>query len=130
MAARAASLTSGGAGKSGNPCARLTASYCNARRVISRMTDSVKYSAFSESINLAVLAILSGVGFASAGLVMLILESGKKFTGEHHRARQTPVLYRNPRVKKPWQGSQVLVYRFAGKARHCAPRSERIRESG
>src|ERR1700732_2766827 len=130
MAARAASLTSGGAGKSGNPCARLTASYCNAKRVISRITDSVKYSAFSESINLAVLAILSGVGFASAGLVMLILESAKKLTGEHHPAERTPELYRRPWVKKPWQGSRVRAYRFAGKARHCAPRSERIRGSG
>src|SRR5690242_14195953 len=70
MAARAASLTSAGAGKSGNPCARLTASYCKAKRVISRITDSVKYSAFSESIKRAVLAILSGVGLASAGLVI------------------------------------------------------------
>jgi hypothetical protein len=41
MARRAASLTSSGAGKSGNPCDRLTAPYFMASRVISRMTDSV-----------------------------------------------------------------------------------------
>src|SRR4029077_17044177 len=87
MAARAASLTSGGAGKSGNPCARLTASYCNARRVISRITDSVKYSAFSESINRAVLAIWSGVGLASAGLVMMIFERAEEFRDEHPPAK-------------------------------------------
>src|SRR5438309_11276028 len=81
MAARAASLTSAGAGKSGNPCARLTASYCRARRVISRMTDSVKYSAFSESIWRAVLAILSGVGLASAGLVIMSFRNRERVYG-------------------------------------------------
>src|SRR2546428_7713525 len=74
MAARAASLTASGAGKSGNPCARLTASYCKAKRVISRMTDSVKYSAFSESTDRAVLAILSAVGLASAGVIISFRE--------------------------------------------------------
>src|ERR1700747_786025 len=118
MAARAASLTSGGAGKSGNPCARLTASYCNARRVISRMTDSVKYSAFSESMNLAVLAILSGVGRVSAGLVMLIFERAKKFTDEPRPAKPPPERFGRPWVKKPWQASKVRAYRFADKARH------------
>src|SRR3970040_762189 len=48
MAARAASLISGAAGKSGKPWARLTASYFMARRVISRMTDSVKCSTLVE----------------------------------------------------------------------------------
>src|SRR5208337_2052823 len=38
----AACLISAGAGKSGNPCARLTAPCSIACRVISRMTDSVK----------------------------------------------------------------------------------------
>src|SRR5579863_2037020 len=50
MALLAASFTSSAAGKSGNPCAMLTASYCIARRVISRITDSVKRSALSESL--------------------------------------------------------------------------------
>src|SRR5260370_12199157 len=81
MAARADSLTSSGAGKSGNPCARLTASYCKAKRVISRMTDSVKYSAFSESIDRAVLAILSAVGLASAELVIIGLREGGRIYG-------------------------------------------------
>src|SRR5713101_4858178 len=42
IARLAASLIAAGAGKSGNPCARLTAPVLSARRVISRMTDSVK----------------------------------------------------------------------------------------
>src|SRR5437762_4219108 len=42
IASCAARLISAGAGKSGNPCARLTASYIIAFRVISRITDSVK----------------------------------------------------------------------------------------
>ena len=40
----------GGAAKSGKPCARLTASCFSARRVISRITDSVNCSAFAESM--------------------------------------------------------------------------------
>src|SRR5271169_255587 len=48
MASCAARLISAGAEKSGNPCARLTASYCIACRVISRITDSVKCSTLSE----------------------------------------------------------------------------------
>src|SRR6476661_9438314 len=42
IAAHAASFIGAGIGKSGNPCARLIASYCCATRVISRMTASVK----------------------------------------------------------------------------------------
>src|SRR3954468_204675 len=41
IAAHAASFIGSGIGKSGNPCARLTASCWLAMRVISRMTDSV-----------------------------------------------------------------------------------------
>src|SRR5207247_6335313 len=41
MACRAASLTSSGASKSGKPWARLMARCSSARRVISRITDSV-----------------------------------------------------------------------------------------
>src|ERR1700676_5817932 len=48
MASCAARLISAGAEKSGKPCARLTASYCMACRVISRITDSVKCSTLSE----------------------------------------------------------------------------------
>src|ERR1700692_4226537 len=50
IAWRAASFTSGDAGKSGNPWAMLTALYCIARRVISRITDSVKRSALADSV--------------------------------------------------------------------------------
>src|SRR5215470_2659577 len=49
MARRAASLTSSGAAKSGKPCERLTAPWSWARRVISRITDSVKRPALSEA---------------------------------------------------------------------------------
>src|SRR5215207_1351536 len=41
IAAHAASFIGSGMGKSGNPCARFTASCWFAMRVISRMTDSV-----------------------------------------------------------------------------------------
>ena len=41
IAAHAASFIGSGIGKSGKPCARLTASCWFAMRVISRMTDSV-----------------------------------------------------------------------------------------
>src|SRR5271156_5912338 len=41
MARFAASLISAGAAKSGKPCARFTAPHFSARRVISRITDSV-----------------------------------------------------------------------------------------
>src|SRR5579885_3908366 len=44
IASAAASLSTAGAGKSGNPCARLMAPCCMASRVISRITDSVNLS--------------------------------------------------------------------------------------
>src|SRR6266852_4330121 len=57
MALRAASLISSGAAKSGNPWDRLTAPCCKARRVISRITDSVNCSAFAESMRREICAI-------------------------------------------------------------------------
>ena len=47
-AAATAALSSGGQAKSGKPWARLTAPAATASRFISRMTDSVKPSAFAE----------------------------------------------------------------------------------
>src|SRR5438034_11467020 len=44
IASAAAALSSAGAGKSGNPWARLIAPAAAARRLMSRMTDSVKVS--------------------------------------------------------------------------------------
>src|SRR5208282_91673 len=58
MAWRAASLTSMGAAKSGKPCERFTALFFIARRVISRITDSVNCSAFAESIRRAMCVML------------------------------------------------------------------------
>src|SRR5579864_2448369 len=49
IARLAASLITAGAGKSGNPCARLTAPVLSARRVISRITDSVKNLVFVDT---------------------------------------------------------------------------------
>src|SRR2546427_6687410 len=140
MAARAASLTSSGAGKSGNPCARLTASYCKAKRVISQMTDSVKYSAFSESTDRAVLAILSAVGLASAELVIIGFREVKGFMDEHQPAKRVKRVNRTrgsrERVSRTtawcsklgpeWRGRGD---KFAGKAQHCGPRSGHIRGS-
>src|SRR6202158_3008786 len=57
MALRAASLISSGAAKSGKPWDRLTAPCFNAKRVISRMTDSVNCSAFAESMRREICAI-------------------------------------------------------------------------
>src|ERR1700693_5302991 len=53
IASCAARLISAGAAKSGKPCERFTALCCNARRVISRITDSVNCPAFAESRALA-----------------------------------------------------------------------------
>src|SRR6516225_2266565 len=49
MARFAASFNRSGAAKSGKPCARLTAPHFRARRVISRMTDSVKNLVLDET---------------------------------------------------------------------------------
>src|SRR6266480_6486783 len=57
MALRAASLISSGAAKSGNPWDRLTAPCFKARRVISRITDSVNCSAFAESMRREICAM-------------------------------------------------------------------------
>src|SRR5579871_796804 len=43
IACAAAFFNGSGAGKSGKPCARLMAPWLIARRVISRITDSVKF---------------------------------------------------------------------------------------
>src|SRR5690348_17254901 len=58
MAWRAASLISSGAAKSGKPWERFTAPCFRARRVISRMTDSVNCSAFAESMRREIWAIV------------------------------------------------------------------------
>src|SRR3990172_7374549 len=77
MAARAASLISGAAGKAGKPWARLTASYCSARRVISRMTDSVKCSTLAESMRRAPCATACAAdgacGELNIGLILGVL---------------------------------------------------------
>ena len=49
IAARAASLTSSGAGKSGKPCDRLIAPWATESRVISRITDSVNDEALRDA---------------------------------------------------------------------------------
>src|SRR5215470_5600032 len=61
MAWRAASLTDSGAGKSGKPCERFTALCFSARRVISRMTDSVNCSAFAEIMRREICAMEDSV---------------------------------------------------------------------
>src|SRR5215469_4674162 len=73
IALRAASLISSGAAKSGKPCERFTAPCFIARRVISRMTDSVNCSAFAESMRREIWAIVE------SGAV--IAPSQKKFKG-------------------------------------------------
>src|ERR1700723_3209233 len=63
IASCAARLIAAGAGKSGKPCERLTAPWRRARRVISRITDSVKRSAFRDSFGLAARARSGWAGF-------------------------------------------------------------------
>src|SRR6202048_4387859 len=63
MACRAASLISAGAAKSGKPCDRFTALYCSARRVISRITDSVNCAALAERRSLVAMARSALMGF-------------------------------------------------------------------
>src|SRR5215467_11594618 len=96
MASCAADLISAGAGKSGNPCARLTALCAMASRVISRITDSVKRDAFSLKIPRAACAsafciceLEEGTG---AGVVTTTLErpsggaGASALAAEHIRA--------------------------------------------
>src|ERR1700719_993839 len=63
IASCAARLISAGAAKSGKPCERLTAPYRSARRVISRITDSVNCSALAERRSLAARARSALTGF-------------------------------------------------------------------
>src|ERR1700731_612977 len=63
IASRAACLISAGAGKSGKPCERLIALCWSARRVISRMTDSVNWPALAESLALTASARCGLAGF-------------------------------------------------------------------
>src|SRR5690242_20234956 len=63
MACCAASLISAGAGKSGKPWERLTAPWRSAKRVISRITDSVKRPALEERAGLVAAARWIGAGF-------------------------------------------------------------------
>src|ERR1700691_231273 len=63
IASCASRLIAAGAGKSGKPCERLTAPWRRARRVISRITDSVKRSALRESFGLAARARSGWAGF-------------------------------------------------------------------
>src|SRR5580700_2823455 len=63
IASCAARLICSGAAKSGKPWERLTAPYWSARRVISRITDSVNCAAFAESRSLAATASVGRAGF-------------------------------------------------------------------
>src|SRR5580704_11660600 len=68
MASCAARLISAGAAKSGKPCERFTASYWSARRVISRITDSVNCPAFAERRALS--ATRSRPGLGGTGFIL------------------------------------------------------------
>src|SRR5262249_44212673 len=65
IAAHAASLIACGAGKSGNPCERLTPPYNSLSRVISRITDSVNCVAFLEPVNFDIIAAYDTRGYAA-----------------------------------------------------------------
>src|SRR3989442_940157 len=77
MACRAASLISAGAGKSGKPWERLTALCFKARRVISRMTDSVNCSALAESMRRAISYARVGAVLDSEGVIAPLHSFGR-----------------------------------------------------
>jgi hypothetical protein len=62
IASIAACLMGSGAPKSGNPCARFTAPYFIAWRVISRITDSVNRLAFSDTLDLRETVVIGSRG--------------------------------------------------------------------
>src|SRR6266566_4939458 len=77
MAWRAASLISAGAGKSGKPWERLTALCFKARRVISRMTDSVNCSALADSMRRAISSARMGAMLDSEGVIAPVHSFGR-----------------------------------------------------
>src|ERR1035437_5101814 len=106
MASCAARLISAGAGKSGNPCAKLTALYCIACRVISRITDSVKCSTLSERKCLAcadtgVMESKASTGDAHVGTAALGCPAGEARSRERYKwsNHMTIVCYNDHREK-------------------------------
>src|SRR5207237_162394 len=75
MAAHAASLITAGAGKSGNPCDRLTPPWRSLSRVISRMTDSVNCVAFLDPVSFDMLL------FRRCGGRLLFRRHGRRMAG-------------------------------------------------
>src|SRR6266481_2844496 len=113
MACRAASLTWAGAAKSGKPCERLTAPCFIARRVISRMTDSVNCSALAEIIRREICAIFD------SGLLITSPPDQRIVSGFATCLRTTSILSR--RVSLP-------AHKSSGTARRCATRFAHSRE--
>src|SRR5713226_5517590 len=99
MASWAARLISAGAGKSGKPWARLTAPWRIARRVISRITDSVKRSALAESICLRAAAFSGAAGFIDLSL-RLGIEKPIDLGVAHHDLHVLPRLGERDRLDK------------------------------
>src|SRR6266566_1433124 len=87
MARRAASLISSGAAKSGNPWDRFTAPCFKARRVISRITDSVNCSAFAESMRREIFAIEKSEAVIAPSQNHEIVALGRR--GRLHSDRQS-----------------------------------------
>src|SRR2546427_11967627 len=114
MALRAASLISSGAAKSGNPWDRLTAPCFKARRVISRITDSVNCSAFAESMRREICAM------ERSGAVIAPSQNDEPvFVGARHTA--------------PLQGKLKVYGQFVsarGRPRVAQPRSETGKSCG
>src|SRR5579875_11158 len=107
MASCAARLISSGAEKSGKPCERFTALCAIARRVISRITDSVKRAAFSDSSGLVagLLVVFRDMAFRQIqapvdGRVALhdfhVIAGLRKRNGIHEFGRLAVILSRGP----------------------------------
>src|SRR5438552_1513638 len=100
--------------KSGNPCAKLTAfsGPCSARlrRVISRMTDSVKLCALSER---PIEDLMSGIG-------TLQLQVGARAREAAHRALQAALPPTANVARPPGLGEEIEHVRPAEKSDHLA----------
>src|SRR5437867_5186999 len=103
MAAMAEALTAAGAGKSGNPCDRLTPPCRSLSRVISRMTDSVNCVAFFDPVSFD----MSSELMALRGLARLLFLRGRRGNGRGLRGRRTLSRWL-------WSGRDSLPGRRAG----------------
>src|SRR6266851_1809544 len=127
MALRAASLISSGAAKSGKPCERLTAPCFKARRVISRMTDSVNCPAFAESMRREICAIDTSEAVIAPSQSDEIISA----RAQHAAPLQGKITEYGQFVsaRGQWQSAKPrsAAHKSSGRLRYCARRPAHIR---